>query len=102
MINDAKTRQEGGGGVSIVEQCPTFLSGFATSVLIKYRGSLFVTRIIVKKTQISGDFLVPRPSPKRGLVIVLFKCKQLRWRQNWCLSQTPFNPNTMVFKWNVV
>ena len=34
LINDAKTRQQGGGG-SIVEQCPTFLSGFATSVLIQ-------------------------------------------------------------------
>ena len=98
-------RQEGGGGGSIVEQCPTFLSGFATSVLIQANTEVLIIgdqENCIKKTQISGDFLVLRPSPKRGLVIVLFKCKQLRWRQNWCLTQTPLNPNTMVFKWNVV
>ena len=42
MINDAKTRQEGGGGGSIVEQCPTFLSGFATSVLIQANIELLI------------------------------------------------------------
>ena len=44
MINDAKTRQEGGGGGSIVEQCPTFLSGFATSDLIQAKIEVLIIR----------------------------------------------------------
>ena len=67
LINDAKTRQEGGGGGSIVEQCPTFLSGFATSVLIQANIEVLIIgdqeNCIKKNTNIrrfSGSSSVPK------------------------------------------